>query len=81
MTHPETAPQHATEAVGWKGKLTHDRSQYADWGWIRDEAGELVIIVKVPFMEEEEIHEHGRNGTDPAQARVDLILAAINGAG
>jgi len=73
--------KHTTEAVGWKGKLTHDRSKHADWGWIRDEAGELVIIVKMPFMEEEELHEHRRNGTDPAQARVDLILTAINGAG
>jgi hypothetical protein len=81
MTPHETTPEHATEAAGWKGKLTHDRSQYADWGWIRDEAGELVIIVKIPFMEEEGLHEHRRNGTDPAQARVDLILAAINGAG
>lgn len=66
-------------ACGWVGKLTHDRSQYADWGWLRDESGELVAIVKMPFMEDEELHQHRRNGTDPTQGRVDAILAALYG--
>ena len=64
---------------GWVGRLSHDRSKHADWGWLRDEAGELIVIVKMPFMEEEELHEHRRNGTDPAQERVDVILSALYG--
>ena len=64
---------------GWVGKLTHDRSKHADWGWLRDESGELIVIVKMPYMEDEELHEHRRNGTDPAQCRVDAILAALYG--
>jgi hypothetical protein len=64
---------------GWVGRLSHDRSKHADWGWLRDDAGELIVIVKMPFMEEEELHEHRRNGTDPAQPRVDAILAALYG--
>ena len=68
-----------TPCSGWVGKLTHDRSKHADWGWLRDESGELIVIVKMPFMEDEELHEHRRNGTDPAQGRVDAILAALYG--
>ena len=68
-----------TACSGWVGKLTHDRSGYSDWGWLRDEAGDLIIIVKTPPMDDEEINKHRRAGTDPAQARVDAVLAAING--
>lgn len=68
-----------TACSGWVGRLTHDRSKHADWGWLRDEAGELIVIVKMPFMENEELHEHRRNGTDPAQGRVDAILSALYG--
>lgn len=72
-------PSDATDCSGWVGKLVHDRSGYADWGWIRDEAGDLIIIVKTPPMTEEDENRHRRAGTDPAQARVDAVLAAING--
>ena len=72
-------PLDAAACSGWVGKLIHDRSKHADWGWLRDEAGELIVIVKMPFMEEEELHEHRRNGTDPAQGRVDIILSALYG--
>jgi len=72
-------PSDATACSGWVGRLSHDRSKYADWGWLRDEAGELIIIVKMPFMEDEQLHEHRRNGTDPAQGRVDAILSALYG--
>jgi hypothetical protein len=68
-----------TPCSGWVGKLTHDRSKHADWGWLRDESGELIVIVKMPFTEDEELHEHRRKGTDPAQGRVDAILAALYG--
>ena len=78
MTTDIDSPSDAASCSGWAGKLTHDRSKHADWGWLRDESGELIVIVKMPFMEEEELHEHSRNGTDPAQARVDAVLAAIN---
>ena len=67
----------AMPCSGWVGRLSHDRSKHADWGWLRDESGELIVIVKMPFMEDEELHEHRRNGTDPAQERVDAILSAL----
>ena len=78
-THPELVNEDATACSGWVGKLVHDRSGYADWGWLRDEAGDLIIIVKPPPMTEEDENRHRRAGTDPAQSRVDAILTAING--
>lgn len=73
------ARRSAAACSGWVGRLFHDRSKYADWGWLRDEAGELIVIVKIPPLTDDEINKHRRAGTDPAQARVDAILAAING--
>ena len=72
-------PSDATACSGWAGRLVHDRSGYADWGWLRDESGDLIIIVKPPPMTEDDENRHRRAGTDPAQARVDAVLAAING--
>jgi hypothetical protein len=74
-----SARRSAAACSGWVGRLSHDRSRYADWGWLRDEAGELIAIVKVPFMEDEELNEHRRNGTDPAQGRINVILDALYG--
>jgi len=74
-----SGPSDATACSGWVGKLVHDRSGYADWGWLRDEDGDLIIIVKPPPMTEEDENRHRRAGTDPSQARVDAVLAAING--
>lgn len=62
----------------WVGKLHHDRSQYADWGWIRDEAGSLIVTVPVR-LSSEQMRQHRANGTDPTQQIVDAILAALNG--
>jgi hypothetical protein len=73
------SPPDAATCSGWVGKLTHDRSGWSDWGWLRDEMNDLIIIVKAPPMDEEEVNKHRRAGTDPTQARVDAILAAING--
>ena len=39
----------------------------------------MIAIVKVPFMEDEELNEHRRNGTDPAQGRINVILDALYG--
>lgn len=82
-TSPDDSPANGdcrpATCSGWVGRLSHDRSKHADWGWLRDESGELIVIVKMPFMEEEELHEHRRNGTDPAQGRVDAILSALYG--
>jgi len=63
----------------WKGKLYHDRELHADWGWIRDEDGHLIMKVLLPILTEAQILEHRKNKTDPCQERVDAILAAING--
>lgn len=69
----------ATTYPGWVGKLTHDRSDCADWGWLRDENGDLIIIVKAPPATHEDEDHHRRAGTDPTQKRVDSVLARING--
>jgi len=55
---------------GWH----HDRSQYADWGWIRDDAGNLVADVKVPRGCDEA--KHRREKTDPTEAISKLIAAS-----
>jgi hypothetical protein len=63
----------------WVGKLHHDREEFADWGWIRDEAGALIMIVHLPFSPHSpQADEHRRNKTDPTQPRVDAILALLN---
>lgn len=61
-----------------KPPFHHDRNPHADWGWIRDAEGNLVIIVKTPHLTPEEENEHRANKTDPAQERVDVILSKIN---
>lgn len=65
--------------AGWVGQLSHDISPYADWGWIRDEAGDLIMIVKPPSLSDAEFFQHTRNKTDPAQKRVDAVLRGLNG--
>jgi hypothetical protein len=86
---PETVAQQETggDCVSrivvplWEGKLWHDRGPYSDWGWIRDEAGNLIFIVRSQCGDySDEAAEHRRNKTDPTQPRVDALLAAINGA-
>jgi hypothetical protein len=52
----------------------HDRSQYADWGWIRDADGNLVAHVKVPRECDEA--KHRREKTDPTEPISMLIAAA-----
>ncbi len=59
----------------WKGKLHHDREEFADWGWIRDEAGHLIFLAQAPNGTD--FHYHRREGIDPAQARVDALLQAF----
>jgi hypothetical protein len=62
----------------WIGNLHHARELGDDWGWIRDESGDLIIIVNFPTHDEDVLNEHRRNKTDPTQERVDAILAALN---
>ncbi len=62
----------------WVGMLHHSRELCDDWGFIRDESGKLIITVPVT-VPHEEWAEHRRNNTDPTQATVDAILAALNG--
>lgn len=84
------APPHDSRAKGgplqeivrpWVGKLHHSRELTDDWGWLRDESGECIIIVRLPrdAWNDEVMSKHRRNGTDPTQARVDAILAVLNG--
>lgn len=66
--------------VPWVGKLKHDRGEFADWGWIRDEAGDLIFKVMIPFcLSEEDLQKYRREKIDPTQARVDALLNALNG--
>jgi hypothetical protein len=61
----------------WVGVLHHSRELCDDWGYIRDEAGKLIITVPVT-VPHEEWAEHRRNNTDPTQRTVDAILDALN---
>lgn len=63
----------------WVGKLHHDRKFGSDWGWIRDESGDLVIVCPLPTHDKTVLAEHRRNKTDPTQERVDYILEKLNG--
>ena len=66
--------------VPWVGKLRHDREKFADWGWIRDETGELIVKVPIPLcLSEEDLQKYRREKIDPTQARVDALLNALNG--
>ena len=65
-------------SVLWVGKLHHARRLGDDWGCIRDEDGELIIRINLPTHAEDVLNVHRRNHTDPTQARVDAILAALN---
>ena len=68
--------------IKWKGKLHQDTGEFRDWGWIRDEAGALIFRAELPFSSHSpESAEHRKNGTDPTQARVDALLAALNSDG
>ncbi len=61
----------------WVGMLHHSRELCDDWGFIRDEAGKLIITVPVTVPHEEWAW-HRRNNTDPTQQTVDAILDALN---
>ena len=65
----------------WVGKLRHSRELIDDWGWLRDEAGTCIIMVRIPPDQNnaDSLSDHRRNGTDPTQERVDAILALLNG--
>ena len=56
--------------------LQHDRNEFADWGWIRDLSGHLVLKVHTPAGAD--LDEHRRNRTDPTRARVVAVLEALD---
>ena len=65
----------------WEGQLHHAKANGRtcnDWGYIRDEDDNLIMCVKYPYQRDIELDNHRREGTDPAQARVDFIVAAVN---
>lgn len=55
--------------------LLHDRDEFADWGWVRDQTGAIVYIAKTPHGSD--LDAHRRDKTDPAQDRVDALLQAF----
>lgn len=72
------APEQPAPSKPWHGKLHHDRSNHADWGWIRDEAGDLIMSIRTPNLTETELRQHRRDRTDPGQPVVEAILARLN---
>jgi len=64
----------------WVGKLYHSKTDEDDWGMIRDESEDVIIRVKIPpaLLNQDTLHEHRLNNTDPTQERVDAILALLN---
>ena len=62
----------------WQGKLRHSKDICDDWGCIRDESGNRIITVSLPYFDDAALNEHRRNKTDPTQDRVDAILAGLN---
>ena len=62
----------------WVGKLRHSRDLCDDWGYIRDETNAIIMVVKSPTFDEDQLNKHRREKTDPTQERVDAILAALN---
>ena len=56
------------------GVWHHDRSKYADWGWVRDDQGRLVANVSVPPETDEA--KHRREKTDPTQGTSQLIAVS-----
>jgi hypothetical protein len=86
LEHERNRLRDLLEAIGtirktmkkpWKGKLHHDRDEFADWGRIRDEEGKLIAIVKFD-CDDETLARHRREGTDPSQPMVDAILNLLN---
>ena len=65
----------------WEGQLHHAKASASscnDWGYIRDEYDNLIMCVKYPEHDYIALDNHRRECTDPAQARVDFIVAAVN---
>jgi hypothetical protein len=62
----------------WVGKLHHSRNLSDDWGFIRDSDGYLVMCLRMPRLDQEELNRHRRDGTDPTQPVVDYLLSVLN---
>jgi len=64
----------------WVGKLYHAKREEDDWGYIRDDAGDLIIRIEIPLdgNDLDTLHDHRMYNTDPTQERVDAILALLN---
>jgi hypothetical protein len=62
----------------WVGELSHDRSQNADWGVLRDERGHWIYQCGAEKgTQSDYAAECRRNGTDPCQSRVDALMLAF----
>lgn len=66
-------------ALPWVGQLRLSTEPGSDWGWIVDEAGTLVFMVKAPPMSTAALEGHRRNRTDPTAERAAALLRACNG--
>jgi len=56
------------------GPWHHDKSKYADWGWVRDSEMNMIASLAVPHGCDED--KHRREKTDPCEANARLIAAA-----
>lgn len=57
--------------------LTYRPDPFDDWGWIRGADGKIAAVAKVRGSEDE-LAEHRRNHTDPAEPVGRLIVEAVN---
>lgn len=58
--------------------LAYRPNQDDDWGFIRDAAGSLVMVVRGPSIGDVEMDRHRAEGTDPFEARGREIVRAVN---
>jgi hypothetical protein len=60
----------------FEGKLHLDRSEYADWGMIRDDSGHLIAKVSVPIGTNDA--RCRREKIDPTEGIANRIINAVN---
>ena len=78
MTNSETRTVHdPMSETHTPGPWHYDRSEYADWGWVRDGGGRMVAHVRsFTQLPNDTLAEHRRNKTDPCAANAHLIASA-----
>ena len=62
-----------------QGPLAYRPGEFDDWGFVRDDRGHLVAVVKPgAFLSRADEDRHRATGTDPAVANARRLIAAWN---